>query len=182
MKKITIKKTWGKFDVVASVNVTDEQREVAQALGFLYLFERQPSQAIEQKVLAPMQGWQKGKRGTSYQRPKDWTRSSVPYSKDMAEKFKTTFEATPAKLGADVIKFTVESIVEHVGGSETATKEGIALWEQVQGLPEDEFNGACVKLGIDPDDYDDERGIGACMAHLRKLKAEVSAKALNALK
>jgi hypothetical protein len=182
MKKLTITKDFGNFDVTATTEVTDVQAETLISLGALYIFERQPSSGVEQKVFGPMLGWSAGKRGTSLKRPQGFKRNSVPFSKELAQKIAEAYGRTPGKLGDTELKFTVTSCVEHIGGTETATKEGIALWEQVQGLPEDEFNGACVKLGIDPEDYDDDKGIAACMAHLRKLKAEVSAKALGALK
>jgi hypothetical protein len=113
----------------------------------------------------------------------------------MAEKFKATFETTPGKLGEDEIKFTIESIVEHVGGSETATKEGLELWEQIQGLPEkapadkpnamtfgDAIAGLSKFVAMTVDDYDDDRGIAACMAHLRNEKAKVKLTAMSGLR
>lgn len=182
MKKLTITKDFGNFDVTAVTEVTDIQAETLISLGALYIFERQPSSGVEQKVFGPRLGWSKGKRGNSFKRPTGFKRNSEPYSKELADAIAGAYNSTPGKLGETELKFTITSIVEHVGGTETATKEGIALWEQVQALPEGEFGGVMKNLGLDEDDYDDERGIGACMMHLRKLKAAVSAKALSDLK
>lgn len=182
MKKLTITKDFGNFDVTATTEVSAEQAEALISLGALYIFERQPSSGVEQKVFGPMLGWSAGKRGTSLKRPQGFKRNSVPYSKELGERIAKAYGETPGKLGETTLKFNVTAIVEHVGGTETATKEGIALWEQVQAAPEAEFNGMCAKLGLDVDDYDDDKGIAACMAHLRRMKAEVAAKALGALK
>jgi len=61
------------------------------------------------------------------------------------------------------------------GGGES--KEAIALWTQVQGLPEEKFGSTMVKLGFTagPDgsfDYDDASGVAACRRHIQKVKAE----------
>jgi len=182
MKKLTITKDFGNFDVQATVEVSDIQAETLISLGALYIFERQPSSGVEQKVFGPMLGWSKGQRGTSLKRPQGFKRNSVPFSKELAQKIAEAYGNTPGKLGDTELKFTVTSIVEHVAGNDAPTKEGLALWEQVQSLPGGEFETACVKLGIDPNDYDDDKGVAACMAHLRRMKAEVAKQALGALR
>lgn len=182
MKKITITKNFGNFDVTATTEVTAVQIEALISLGALYIFERQPSSGVEQKVFGPRLGWSKGQRGTSFKRPAEFKRNSMPYSKELGESIAQAYDSTPGKLGDTELTFTVASIVEHVGGADAPTKEGIALWEQVQGMKSGEFETACVKLGIDPDNYDDDRGVAACMAHLRRMKAEVSRQALGALR
>jgi hypothetical protein len=182
MKKITITKNFGNFDIVATTEVSDIQAEALISLGALYIFERQPSSGVEQKVFGPKLGWNKGQRGTSFKRPAEFKRSSMPYSKDLGELIAEAYERTPGKLGDTELSFSITSIVEHVGGADAPTKEGLALWEQVQGMPSGEFETACAKLGIDVDNYDDDKGVAACMAHLRRMKAEVSRQALGALR
>lgn len=182
MKKLTITKDFGNFDVQATVEVSDIQAETLISLGALYIFERQPSSGVEQKVFGPMLGWSKGQRGTSLKRPQGFKRNSVPFSKELAQKIADAYSRTPGKLGDTELKFTVTSCIEHSGGTETATKEGIKLWEDLQALPEADFNRKMGNLGLNVDDYDDERGVAACMGLLRRLKAEVSAKALSDLK
>jgi hypothetical protein len=195
MKKLTITKDFGNFDVTATVEVSDIQAETLISLGALYIFERQPSSGVEQKVFGPMLGWSKGQRGTSLKRPQGFKRNSVPFSKELAQKIAEAYGTTPGKLGDTELKFTVTSCVEHIGGTETATKEGIDLWTDVQKLPEkapadkpdaltfgDAIAGLSKFVAMTVDDYDDDRGIAACMAHLRNEKAKVKLTAMSGLK
>lgn len=195
MKKLTITKDFGNFDVTATTEVSEQQAEALISLGALYIFERQPSSGVEQKVFGPMLGWSAGKRGTSLKRPQGFKRNSVPYSKELGERIAKAYGETPGKLGETALKFNVTSIVEHVGGTETATKEGIDLWNDVQKLPDEApedkpdtmtFGQAIAGLNkfvaMTVDDYDDDRGIAACMAHLRNEKAKVKLTAMSGLK
>ncbi len=111
--KVNITKTFGQFAVAASTEISDAQAQKLIALGALYIFERQPSSAVEQKVFGPMLDWEQTERGT-YKRPAKFERGSVAYAKDVAEDIKATYNATPGKLGdGDEIKFNVTSITQH---------------------------------------------------------------------
>jgi len=180
--KINISKTFGQFAVSASCEANEAQVAKLIELGALYIFERQPSSAVEQKVFGPMLGWDRTERGT-YKRPAKFERGSVDYTDAIATDIKSTYEATKGKLGDGLeISFAVSNVVKHEAGSELApTKEAIALWTEVQKLGNTEFANVLKAWGMSEDDYDDDRGIAACRTHIRKVKEEAKASMLAKL-
>lgn len=158
--KLTIEKTFGPYLVTAAANValpvdaTEENKALCRE-GLLHIFERQPSSAVEQKVCALEEGWEKNKRGNGYVRPKDFKRTEFAFTADRAEKIKAAYNSTPGKLDETrEIVFEVVSIVEYEGG-EKATQRKMAK-AMVDGLSEAEQKSMRMMCGVAPDcEYDD---------------------------
>lgn len=86
--------------------------------------------------------------------------------------------ADGSKLKALALSFAVTG--EYVKGANDAgvTKAGEKLWVMIQGIKEPAaFAKAMARLGLDSEDYDDERGIKACTERVRKDDAEAKAEA-----
>lgn len=171
--KITITKDFGNFDVTAFAEVQiDSATPLVEELvgkGLLYVFERTPSTAVEQKVFAPMLGWEMGERGTSYKRPEGFKRNSVPYSKELGEDIAAAYNTSPGKIkvgGTDYsVKFTVTNITEHESGGDTSRKMATEMEGKLDA-------GMRLALGIKEDDSYDVR-VEKChkfLASLRKKK------------
>lgn len=120
--KYTITKDFGCFDITATANVdvpegTSEFVNECIRKGLLYVLERAPSSAVEQKVFAPMLEWEENEKGTAYKRPAGFQRNSVPYSVDTAKLIEAAYNNSPGKMKVDNasvdVKFTVVSIAEH---------------------------------------------------------------------
>lgn len=89
--------------------------------------------------------------------------------------------AEGSKLKALGLSFAVTG--EYVKGENNTgiTKAGEKLWVQVQGLKDPaQFAKVMKNLGLDVEDYDDERGIKACTENIRKSEAEAKAAAEKA--
>ncbi len=125
--KYTILKPFGQFDVVATANV--EVPEGASELvhecirkGLLYILERTPSTAVEQKVFAIRNGWELNDSGTSYKRPQGWERGSEAYSEEVADEIREAYNTTPGKMKVGdtsvEVKFTVVDITESEDGTQ----------------------------------------------------------------
>jgi len=150
--KLQITKTFGNFHVTATCEPSEAQVKDLASLGALYLFERTPSTQVEQQVFAPMLGWSKGERGTSYKRPADFKRNSVPFTDDVAEEIKHVYETTDGKIGeGNAVSFNVTSVVKHEGG-ETASEmvRATTFVDTMLGAPdrEEKLRGMFGLLGL----------------------------------
>lgn len=105
----------------------------------------------------------------------DGERISAAVSKKLVE-----LEGKTPILAALKMSFAVTGQHEFGTAGGDPTKEATELWTKVQAKPEAEFEKALTQLGLDAD-YDDEKGIAACHAFLRKVK-EVQKAALEATK
>lgn len=148
--KINITKPFGCFHVSASCEVSEEQRDQLATLGALYLFERAPSTAVEQKVFGPMLGWEQTESG-SYKRPAKFERNSVAFTQDLAAKVKAAYERTPGKLGKgeeqEAIDFTITAIVENEQGEASAMVRATLFVDSLLGDEESE-KGLRMVLGL----------------------------------
>lgn len=148
--KLTIEKQFGVYNVTATTEVADADVASLAKLGALYLFERQPSGAVEQKVIAPTEGWEVNKRGTGYVRPKDFTRNSWAFSPERAEKVKKAFEESPAKLDETrEIVFEVVSITEYEGAEKEAQRKKATA--MIDGMKVEDRRVMGVMLGVGAD-------------------------------
>lgn len=125
--KYTILKPFGQFDVTATaeVNVPETASQFVHECirkGLLYVMERTPSTAVEQKVFAPMLGWELNESGTSYKRPQGWERGSVPFDNVTADEIAAAYNTSPGKLKVGdtsvEVKFTVVDITESEDGTQ----------------------------------------------------------------
>lgn len=173
--KVQITKTFGNFNVVASAEVPEVNAvgEIGQELitvGLLYIFERNPSTAVEQKVFAPMLDWKLNEKGTTYKRPAGFNRNSVTFTTTLAQEIKAAYESSPGKLkvGDDVVdvKFTVESITEHESGGDASCKMATEMEAKLDA-------GMKLALGIKDTDGYDQR-IEKCHKFLSSLRSKRS--------
>lgn len=146
---INISKVFGQFAVNAQAWIPDEQIQKLVELGALYLFERQPSTAVEQKVFGPLLGWELTKGGKSYKRPTGFNRNKVEFSADLAAKVQAAYEATPAKIDSTTsLPFKITSIVQHVVEETNTRKMAEAFITQALAGPAKESLN--VMLGLTP--------------------------------
>lgn len=168
----------------AEVETTEPVGPVALALmenGLLNALQRVPASKAEKHVAVPLGMY--AKDGT---RPKEFKRGSIPYSDENAMNLASGF-GTEVEIGTDkdgkaiMLKFAITDVVQHVPTDSGATKEATAEWVGVQALPEEHFKGALQILGLDPEDYDDDRGVQACKLYLQAEKKAALLAAKNKL-
>lgn len=139
------------------------------------------TQVLQRK---PSSAWEKAAAGYE-KRPEGFKRNSIAYSDASAKELVGFFTAA-----LDVDKESREAGVaitfatsEHVAGeSDTKpSKEAETLWTDVQAYPADRFAKAMTQLGLDAEDYDDERAVKACHAYLVEAKRAAAAKAKSGI-
>lgn len=116
-------------------------------------------------------------------------RTEVLYSDADAETINAAVSRKISELEADAetgglvkalhLSFAVTGQHEAAGGG-GESKEAVALWTQLQSLPEEKFSAALAKLGLDAD-YDDGSGVAACRKHIQAQKAEAKRLAQSTL-
>lgn len=172
--KYTITKDFGCFDITATAEVevpegTSEFVHECIRKGLLYVLERAPSSAVEQKVFALMLGWEENEKGTAYKRPAGFQRNSVPFSTDTAELIRKAYNTSPGKMKVEdesvEVPFTVVGIVEHEVDGGTSRKMATEMAGKLDA-------GMKLALGVKDDDNADAV-IEKChkfLASLRKKK------------
>lgn len=172
MKTLQFSKTFGQFALTVEAEVDEQQLLDLAKLGALYLFERSPSSQVEQDVFAPMLGWAKGERGTSYKRPEKFQRGKVEFTPELAEKVKAVYNSTPGTIEkGNTIAYRVLNCVKHEGG-ETAS-EMVRATTFVKTMMDDEereksLRGMFGMLGMENADTADFTALVA-FAHDRKI-------------
>lgn len=155
---VKVTKQWGQFNVTVESFVPDSLVGELVNLGFLHLVERSPSSAVEQTVIAPLQGWEKNKKGQGYKRPASFKRTDVEYSEDLAAKIKTAFEDAGCKVdAANSLKLKVVSITKYEGGEASPMVRATAFVDLMLASAEENMRTTFAALGMaDAEDADRE--------------------------
>lgn len=175
--KYNITKLFGNFDVTATAVVetpegTSELVHECIRKGLLYVLERTPSSAVEQKVFAPLLGWEMNEAGTSYKRPAGWERSSVPYSTELAESIRKAYNSSPGKMKVGdesvEIMFTVLAIIENESDGGASRKMATEMAGKLDA-------GMKLALGVKDDDTE-AQVVEKCHTFLASLRAKKTKK------
>jgi len=176
MKDITFKSNFGRFATALTCTVGDEVNAATVALatqGLANVQFRAVASEVEKALIA------------AGAMTKEAKRSAIPFTPAnlaiIVAKGQEKLDAVCKKEGLPSMLLEVTG--EHVYGESDGapTKEAIALWTQIQALPEADFTAVLKGLGLDPENYDDDTAIVACKAHIRKVKEEAKASMLAKL-
>lgn len=159
--------TCGNVDVKAELTLPDGTPTGVATLaveGLTQILQRKPSSA-----------WEKAEAGYE-KRPDGFKRNSIAFSEESADKLVSGFSAALPEGVKVEFSFT-----EHVEG-ETAkpSKESIDLWKKVAAMQGEQRASTLKVLGV-ANASDEDAGIVACHAYLRKVKKDALEAAKAAL-
>lgn len=177
-----ISKTFGNFEISSLVEFDGLQTLEAAgselaSLGALYLFERSVSSNAEAKVFGFILNWELNKSG-GRKRPAGFNRSSVAFSKAIADSLQLAFTTNVSLPSGEVVKFHGIEVTENAGASPADTKELLDLVQEFWALPMDKRSIVAGKFGITSINQDSVTE--GCRAFLKAKKEELKKQVKNA--
>ena len=109
MHNLTCTSTFGNFQWTATVDVTDEQAVELAKAGLLQIIQRSPASKAEKAMANDGKGYEK--------RPKDFVRSSIPFSDDNAATLGKFLGEKVEISEGDFIKPSVKVIFHEIGAA-----------------------------------------------------------------
>lgn len=177
MKTLEFRSNWANFDYLMTAEVGEDLTPATEMLcqqGMGNISYRVAGSAVD-KALGVKTG--KGEPG----------RKGVEYSEADGERINAAVSAKITELenGKDGVmfkalklRFQVTGQHEYGGTDAPASKEAEKIWTGIQAVADPEkFKAALGRLGLDPEDYDDDRALAAIHTKLKAAKAAALAAA-----